>query len=174
MEDTTDAARRPADEFGDPAETGRLPEGSEVTSGPVTGAVTGGGTGRRPTRPRRAARELVGEAADNTVRLRGRVSSAPVDKDLPSGAVITTFRMSVPRARTAMTAGSVQTVDWVDCTVWAQRCRRQVTRWQVGDAVEVSGALRRRFFRAGAGSSTRLEVEVLTATRPRRPPPADG
>jgi single-strand DNA-binding protein len=102
---------------------------------------------------------------DNTVLLRGRVTSAPVTRDLPSGTSITTFRISVPRARTAMTAGSTQTVDWVDCTAWNARCRRTVGGWSVGDRVEVRGSLRRRFYRAGDGSSTRLEVEVLGARR---------
>jgi len=110
---------------------------------------------------------LSGESTDNTVVLRGRVSSAPVERELPSGAVITTFRLSVPRARTAMTSGSSQSVDWVDCAAWGGRCRRSVGGWSVGDQVEVSGALRRRFFRAGDGSSTRLEVEVLGARRAR-------
>ena len=110
---------------------------------------------------------LTGDAGDNAVELRGRVSSAPVDRELPSGAAITTFRMSIPRARTAMTVGSSQSVDWVDCAVWSARTRRTVSGWGVGDQVEVTGALRRRFFRAGEGASTRLEVEVLGARRAR-------
>jgi single-strand DNA-binding protein len=118
----------------------------------------------------RAARSapLRGEPADNTVLLRGRLSSAAVERELPSGTVIASFRLSVPRARTAMTAGSAQGVDWVDCTAWTARLRRSVATWAVGDPVEVSGALRRRFYRAGDGSATRLEVEVLAARRVRR------
>ena len=117
---------------------------------------------------------LSGEQQDNTVQLRGRVSSAPLDRDLPSGTTITTFRLSVPRARTAMTAGSAQSVDWMDCASWTAKCRRSVAGWAVGDEVEVTGALRRRFFRAGEGSTTRLEVEVLSARRVRaRARPAD-
>jgi len=110
---------------------------------------------------------LNGDGQDNTVELRGRVSSGPVVRELPSGAAITTFRIAVPRARTAMTAGSGQSVDWVDCAVWTARTRRTVSGWLVGDQVEVTGALRRRFFRAGAGAATRLEVEVLGARRTR-------
>jgi single-strand DNA-binding protein len=108
-----------------------------------------------------------GDSDDNAVQLRGRVSSAPVERELPSGAVITTFRISVVRARTPMTSGSNQTVDWVDCTAWSSRSRRSVGGWQVGDEVHVSGALRRRFYRAGVGAATRLEVEVLGARRAR-------
>ena len=116
--------------------------------------------------------ELVGEVADNTVALRGRVSSAPVDRELPSGLVISTFRVSVPRARTAMTTGSTQTSDWVDCTAWSARSRRSVASWEVGDRVELTGSLRRRFYRSGEGASTRLEVEVTSARRAR--PRPDG
>ena len=111
-------------------------------------------------------------AEDNTVELRGRVSSAPVERELPSGAMISTFRVSVARGTTPMTAGSRQTSDWVDCVAWSARSRRSVASWAVGDQVEVTGALRRRFFRAGDGASTRLEVEVLRARRARAAAPA--
>lgn len=110
---------------------------------------------------------LSGESTDNTVELRGRISSAPVERELPSGTVITTFRLSVPRAKTPMTAGSTQSVDWVDCAAWSARSRRTVGGWVAGDEVEVSGALRRRHFRAGEASTSRLEVEVLGARRAR-------
>ena len=117
---------------------------------------------------------LVGDAADNTVELRGRVTSAPIERELPSGAVIVTFRVSVPRAKTPMTSGSSQSSDWVDCVAWSARSRRSVAAWEVGDQVEVSGALRRRFYRAGEGAGTRLEVEVLGARRGRSRDRPDG
>ena len=98
----------------------------------------------------------------NTVRLRGRVSTAPEERELPSGAVILTLRVSVRREPTPMTQGSKQQSDWVDCSVWAARMRRAVARWREGDTVEVEGALRRRFYRGGDGTATRLEVEVLS------------
>ena len=114
---------------------------------------------------KRRPRALTGDGDDNTVVLRGRVSSAPTERELPSGALITTVRVSIPRARTPMTAGSAQSADWVDCTAWASRTRRTVGVWKVGDQVEVTGALRRRFYRAGESAGTRLEVEVLSARR---------
>jgi len=43
--------------------------------------------------------------------------------------------------------------------------RRRVAGWQVGDPVEVTGSLRRRFYPAGTAAGTRLEVEVLAARR---------
>lgn len=99
----------------------------------------------------------------NEVVLTGRVSSGPTVRELPSGDQIVTFRLSVGRGRTAMTARSKASVDWVDCTAWTARLRRSVARWSVGDHVEVHGALRRRFFAGGGGPVTRLEVEVLRA-----------
>jgi single-strand DNA-binding protein len=100
-------------------------------------------------------------AAVNAVTLRGRVSTAPELRSLPSGTSIVTVRVSVARARTPMTKGSRQSSDWVDCIAWGARQRRRVSGWRMGDVVEVEGALRRRVYRHGAGTGMRLEVEVL-------------
>ncbi len=105
------------------------------------------------------------EAGLNRVVLRGRVSGAPAERELPSGALVVGVRISVRRdgASTAMTKGSKQTVDWLECSAWSGLTRRTVARWEVGDLVEVEGALRRRFPRGGGVS--RVEVEVLRARR---------
>jgi single-strand DNA-binding protein len=146
-------------------------EGPGPASGPADEAASGSTaeTVEIADKPRRTP-VLDGDAGDNTIELRGRVSSAPVERELPSGAAIITFRISVARARTPMTGGSMQSADWVDCTAWSARARRAVAAWTVGDPVEVTGALRRRFFRVGAGPSTRVEVEVLSARRSRPRP----
>ena len=101
--------------------------------------------------------------AANVVRLRGKVSTPPEERELPSGTTIVTVRLSVPRDPSPMTTGSRQTTDWVDCAAWGGRARRSVVGWRAGDVVELEGALRRRFYRGGTGTSTRLEVEVLSA-----------
>ena len=98
----------------------------------------------------------------NRVWLRGRVSTAPEERELPSGTLIVTFRVSVAREASPMTNGSKQSADWVDCTAWGAKARRAASRWRLGDVVEVEGALRRRFQRGTAGTSTRLELEVLS------------
>ena len=105
--------------------------------------------------------QVAAPPGQNSVALRGRVSSAPLERELPSGDRIVTFRVVMSRERTSMTAKSKQTSDWVDCVAWSGRARRSAARWQVGDVVEINGALRRRFFRQQSGPSTRVEVEVL-------------
>lgn len=103
--------------------------------------------------------------ARNCVSLAGRVSSAPIERELPSGDRVLTFRLVMTREQTAMTARSKQVSDWVDCAAWSGRARRSVASWQVDDRVEIEGALRRRFFRGPNGASSRVEVEVLGARR---------
>ena len=105
-----------------------------------------------------SASKVAAPDAANEVRLVGRVSQQPTELVLPSGDSVWTFRVVVPRP-----AGSVrprQTVDALDCCVWSGRVRRSVAGWGVDDLVEVTGAVRRRFFRTAHGTSSRVEVEV--------------
>lgn len=112
------------------------------------------------------------EVQDNVVTLRGRLSSEPAVRDLPSGDAVLTFRVVVRRGRDSpMTRGSRQVSDWVDCAVWGGRVRTSAGGWHLGDEVELRGALRRRFYRTPAGSATRVEVEVLAGKRLRRGEP---
>jgi single-strand DNA-binding protein len=97
----------------------------------------------------------------NTVTLRGRVSSGPEQRELPSGSVVVGVRLSIPREPSPMTKSSRQTVDWVDCSAWGAAQRRAASRWREGDVVEVEGALRRRSSRGAGGFTTRVEVEIL-------------
>lgn len=105
----------------------------------------------------------------SSVRLNGRLTALPVERELPSGDVLVTFRLSVPRQPTPLGLGSRQTSDWVDCVTAAGRVRRAAATWSVGDEVTVEGVLRRRFLRGGSGpGGSRLEVEALRARRVRR------
>lgn len=97
----------------------------------------------------------------NVVLLRGRVSAEPETRTLPSGTKIVSFRVVVERAVTAMTKGSQQRSDWVNCAAWSGATRRRAGGWRAGDVVEVEGALRRRHYRAGELSGSRLEIEML-------------
>jgi single-strand DNA-binding protein len=109
----------------------------------------------------------------NEVTLSGRVSAAPEERELPSGDRLMTLRLVVPRP--PLTTGRGRnperprsTVDTIDCAVWVGRVRRSVASWRPDDLVEVSGALRRRFFRAGGATVSRVEVEVTAARLIRR------
>jgi single-strand DNA-binding protein len=97
----------------------------------------------------------------NEVLLRGRVSGAPQERELPSGSMLVTFRLVVTRGRTPMTAASKPSSDWVECAAWGARVRKQAGGWADGNWVEVRGALRRRYYRAGDQSRSALDVEML-------------
>lgn len=104
----------------------------------------------------------------NDVRLVGRLSGDPAERTLPSGDVLVSFRVVVDRPRAARRDGA-PTIDTVDCVAWRADARRTVGGCASGDVLEVSGALRRRFWRTGAGAASRTEVEVLRVRRRRRP-----
>lgn len=115
----------------------------------------------------RTPRGDVGETSINEVRLVGRVAAEPVERTLPSGDTLVTFRLVVDRAPGGRSA---QKVDALECCAWTARVQRSVLRWRPGDVVEVTGAVRRRFFRGGAGgAASRVEVEVATARVRSRP-----
>ncbi|HEU0129384.1 MAG TPA: single-stranded DNA-binding protein [Mycobacteriales bacterium] len=112
------------------------------------------------------------EAADdvrNEVRLVGRLAAPGEERALPSGDVLVSFRVVVARPPGARAARS-PAVDTIDCAAWTGGVRRTVLGWAAGDVVEVTGALRRRFWRAGAGAASRTEVEVLRAKRVAKAP----
>ena len=94
----------------------------------------------------------------NEVRLVGRISQPPDERVLPSGDTVWTFRVGVPREEGARRTR--QSVDAIDCAVWSGRVRRTVPGWRVDDVVEVTGSLRRRFFRAAGSAASRVELEV--------------
>lgn len=112
-----------------------------------------------------------GSAHVNEVRLVGRLAVAPVQKDLPSGDALVSFRLVVERdakaRRSAANGGSSRspTVDTLDCSAWRRDVQRILARAAPGEVLEVSGALRRRFWRTGAGAASRSEVEVLRVRR---------
>lgn len=97
--------------------------------------------------------------SDNQVRIVGRLSDVAQERALPSGDTVWTFRLIVSRPEQDR-RGSRATVDVVPCTVWRGRLRGRVGGWQPDDVVEIRGALRRRFFRAGGAAASVIEVEA--------------
>ena len=94
----------------------------------------------------------------NEIVLVGRVTTPAVERVLPSGDTISQWRVTVDRADDA---GH----DVVDCTAWTARNRRSAAAWGKGDVVEITGALRRRFWKSAGGVASVCDVEVHTARR---------
>ena len=107
----------------------------------------------------------------NEVRLVGRLAVEPVHRELPSGDPLVSFRLVVERdaaaVRAARSGGSSRspTVDTLECSAWRRDVQRTLARTGPGDVLEVQGALRRRFWRTGAGAASRSEVEVVRVRR---------
>ena len=110
----------------------------------------------------------------NEVVLVGRLAATAEERELPSGDVITVWRLVVdrPAGRGKQRQGTQpavgqrsSTVDTLDCVAWTAGLRRTVRSLKPGDLVLVTGALRRRFWRAGAATVSRYEVEVGTVKR---------
>lgn len=118
----------------------------------------------------------------NEVRLRGRVAAAPEERVLPSGDPLVTLRLVVarperagPRSRAKDDGSAARAmVDTLDIACWTAVTRRSAGRLTAGEVVEVEGALRRRFFRAGAGSVSRYEVEARSLRKARAPAASGG
>ncbi|HWJ82896.1 MAG TPA: single-stranded DNA-binding protein [Nocardioides sp.] len=110
------------------------------------------------------------EMQDNEVRLRGTVSGDAELRELPSGDQLCVVRVVVPRTTVRVRPDGRRgpSVDVIDCAAWERRPQRSMRTWRDGDAVEVVGALRRRFFKAGGATASRVEVEVSSARRLRR------
>ncbi len=110
----------------------------------------------------------------NEVRVLGRVSAAARERTLPSGDTLVSMRVVVPRpiagrARrraAALSRGiSRVTVDTFECVAWGRRAQTALMSLQPDEHVMVQGALRRRFWRTGAGVSSMVEIDVLRVRR---------
>jgi single-strand DNA-binding protein len=97
----------------------------------------------------------------NEVRIVGRLSKPAEQRTLPSGDEVVTWRVVVDRPP----GDERRTFDAIDCTAFAARVRRSALGWQPGSTVEVSGALRRRFWRGSGGLASTYEVHVATAVK---------
>lgn len=109
----------------------------------------------------------------NEVLLVGRLAAAAELRELPSGTPLVTFRLivdrSVARARVApQPLPARPTIDTLDCAAYTPGVHRSSAGWSPGDVLEVTGALRRRFWRAPTGAASRYEVEVGKVRRLRR------
>jgi single-strand DNA-binding protein len=98
----------------------------------------------------------------NSVLLIGRVTSKGVEKVLPSGDKVVEFRIVVGREKSR---GAKKEVDSLDIAAWSSKTRRAALSIKVDNWVQVSGAVRRRFWQAPTGLASRWQVEASEVLR---------
>ncbi|MBV9485901.1 MAG: single-stranded DNA-binding protein [Frankiaceae bacterium] len=96
----------------------------------------------------------------NEVVIVGRMSTDAVLRELPSGDEVATWRLIVDRPDNV--SGRF---DVVECATFNGRVRRQAIAWNPDDVIEVTGALRRRFWKSPVGLQNKYEVHVKRAAR---------
>lgn len=109
-----------------------------------------------------------GQETRNHVELVGRLAAEAIQRELPSGDVMTTWRLVVdrpPARRKAPEGSRPATVDALECVAWTAALKRTAASWQPGDLVSVEGSLHRRFWRGPNGTASAHEVEVAKAKR---------
>lgn len=108
----------------------------------------------------------------NSVVLAGRITAEPALREISSGQTIARWRVAVNRPRDER--GGRAKVDPVSCVSFDATVQAAVRDWRLGDTVEVSGALRRRFWRGDTGPVSTFEVEAHTVELlAANPTPAD-
>jgi single-strand DNA-binding protein len=94
--------------------------------------------------------------ARNEVAIAGVIAESAQERELAGGAMAARWTMRVPR-EAERGGGS----DLIDCVALDPALREQALRWPDSTRLEVWGAIRRRFFRTGGRTATRVEVEVF-------------
>jgi len=94
-------------------------------------------------------------------RLVGRLSAGTRCVLLATGLEVVSFELTpaggAPRPQALVGLGELA------CVVWAPGLRRRALRWGAGDRVEVTGVVRRRFYRDRDGRTrSARELDVLT------------
>ena len=101
---------------------------------------------------------------ENSVTLVARVTTEAEQFELPSGDTLMKFRVVVPRYKPVTKA----TIDTIDCVAFKPVAQHKSATLAIGDIVEITGELRRRFWKTGAGVASRMEVEVSKITTVKR------
>ncbi|MFM1952613.1 MAG: hypothetical protein RJA33_1407 [Actinomycetota bacterium] len=94
----------------------------------------------------------------NDCLLRGRVSAPATDRELPSGEHVVEFRLIIKR-------DSREGVDTLDIAAWNSKARRTALSLKSGEWIEVTGAIRRRFWQSPTGAASRWQIEGQSITR---------
>lgn len=115
----------------------------------------------------------VNDASVNEVRLVGRISAIGEPIALPSGDSLVNLRLVVPRdqpvGRRDADSARRPGVDTIDVACWSAEMQTLAAEVGVGGHAQITGVLRRRFFRSAAGLASRYEVEAR-GIRPALPP----
>ena len=99
-------------------------------------------------------------STSSQVALVGRLGAQVRTKELPSGDTITAFTVIVDRSARERVGPSTR-VDAIACVTSRARVRSTVERLEPGTLVSVTGTLRRRFWRGGAGRVVGSAMEVV-------------
>ena len=102
--------------------------------------------------------ELDSTLALNDVLLRGRVSSMGVEKELPSGDKVVEFRIVIARS-------DELGFDAIDISAWSSKLRRSASSLKTEEWVEISGSIKRRFWRGATGLASRWQIDASEITR---------
>jgi len=102
--------------------------------------------------------EEVEDRSFNNVLLRGRVSGEPSERELPSGDHVVEFRIVVKR-------DTREGVDTLDIAAWSAKTRRKSLTLKADEWVEISGSVRRRFWKAPSGLASRWQIEASEISR---------
>jgi single-strand DNA-binding protein len=86
----------------------------------------------------------------NDVALRGWVTTIASERELPSGDLVVQFRIAITRPEGG--------VDTIDLESWSAKTRRTASSLKDGEWVEISGAIRRRFWKSGGALASRWQV----------------
>ncbi len=103
----------------------------------------------------------IAEEADyslNDCLLRGRVSAAATDRELPSGEHVVEFRLIITRTER-------EGVDTLDIAAWSAKSRRTALSLKAGEWVEISGSVNRRFWQGPAGLASRWQIQAESISR---------
>ena len=116
----------------------------------------------------------------------GRLGARHQSRELPSGIALTSFTVIVDRpperkGRTGKNGKngkngkgtgsggsggrSAISVDSIACVTSRASVSDALDRWEPGTVVEIEGSLRRRFWRAGTGLGSAMDVDVRTMRR---------
>jgi single-strand DNA-binding protein len=109
------------------------------------------------TSPHDAVPSAAARVTRNEVAIAGVLAEVGEERELAGGALAVRWTVRIPRD------GERGGSDLIDVVALDPALRERALTWPQGLPLEVWGAIRRRFFRAGGRTTTRVEVEAFRA-----------